>query len=146
MEPIITRCGYCCDLCLAYKPNVVEKPDNQIILSDGWYQYFGFRIPPEEIICDGCMTENPKLIDKNCPVRPCVIEQGFKNCADCPEMICEKLADRLVVYEEILEKMGGYIPEEDYQRFIRPYENKRRLLSITDEFLNHTLSPNQFIS
>lgn len=27
MEPIITRCGYRCDLCLAYKPNVVEKPD-----------------------------------------------------------------------------------------------------------------------
>jgi hypothetical protein len=24
MEPILTRCGYRCDLCLAYKPNVLK--------------------------------------------------------------------------------------------------------------------------
>lgn len=127
MEAIITRCGYRCDLCLAYKPNVLKHLDNQIILSDGWYKYFGFRIPPEEIICDGCMTENAQLIDTGCPVRPCVIEKNFSNCSECSEMICEKLEERIVVYEEMLKKMNGNIPEEDYQRFIRPYENKRRL-------------------
>lgn len=129
MDPIITRCGYHCDLCLAYKPNVLKNPENQKILSDGWYKYFGFRIPPEEIICDGCMAENPKLIDTSCPVRPCVIARRYYNCSECPEMICEKLKERLVVYEEMLEKMGGNIPMEDYQRFILPYENKRRLIS-----------------
>lgn len=129
MDQIITRCGYCCDLCLAYKPNVIENPANQNILSDGWYKYFGFRIPPEEIICDGCMSEKPKLIDTRCPVRPCVIGRRIKNCSECPEMICEKLAERLVVYEEMIEKMGELIPDEDYQRFIRPYENRKRLLS-----------------
>jgi len=127
MEAIITRCGYRCDLCLAYKPNVLKHLDNRIILSDGWYKYFGFRIPPEEIICDGCMTENAHLIDTGCPVRPCVIEKNFSNCSECSEMICEKLKERIVVYEEMLKKMNGNIPEEDYQRFIRPYENKRRL-------------------
>jgi len=146
MEPIITRCGYRCDLCLAYNPNVVENPANQSILSDGWYKYFGFRIPPEEIICDGCMSENPELIDKNCPVRPCVIAKQYRNCASCSDMICDKLKVSIVIYEEMQEKMGGSISEEDYQRFIRPYENKRRLLSITDEFLNDNLTPNQFIS
>ncbi|PKO05235.1 MAG: hypothetical protein CVU41_13240 [Chloroflexi bacterium HGW-Chloroflexi-3] len=129
MDPIITRCGYRCDLCLAYKPNVLKNPENQKILSDGWYKYFGFRIPPEEIICDGCMAENPKLIDTSCPVRPCVIARRYHNCSECPDMICEKLKERLVVYEEMLEKMGGNIPMEDYQRFILPYENKRRLIS-----------------
>jgi hypothetical protein len=44
-------------------------------------------------------------------------------------MICEKLAERIVVYDEMLEKMGGDISEEDYMRFIRPYENRKRLLS-----------------
>jgi hypothetical protein len=43
MEPILTRCGYRCDLCLAYKPNVAENPSNQQKLSDGWFKYFGFR-------------------------------------------------------------------------------------------------------
>jgi len=106
----------------------LKNTSNQITLSDGWYKYFGFCIPPEEIIFDGCMSENPKLIDTSCPVRPCVIARGYHNCSECPDMICEKLADRMVVYEEILEKMRGYILVVDYQRFIRPYENRSRLL------------------
>lgn len=129
MEAILTRCGYRCDLCLAYQPNVLKNLENQKILSDGWYKYFGFRIPPEEIICDGCMSENPTLIDISCPVRPCVIASGYQNCSECPNLICDKLKERIVVFDEMLVKMDGNIPEEDYQRFIRPYENRRRLLS-----------------
>jgi hypothetical protein len=51
MEEILTRCGYRCDLCLAYRPNVEADPANQQTLSDGWHKYFGFRIPAEQIIC-----------------------------------------------------------------------------------------------
>jgi len=127
MQTILTRCGYRCDLCLAYRPNVEANPANQQALSDGWHKYFGFRIPPEQIICDGCMAENPRLIDTACPVRPCVIERGYANCAACPDYICEKLAERLVVYEEIAENFEDVIPEQDRACFIAPYENRRRL-------------------
>ncbi|MBN1965136.1 MAG: DUF3795 domain-containing protein [Anaerolineae bacterium] len=127
MEPILTRCGYRCDLCLAYKPNVEQNPSNQQKLSDGWYRYFGFRLPPAEICCDGCMTDNPTLIDQNCPVRPCVIEKGLDNCSQCEHYVCEKLTERLVVCEEVQQRMAEDIPEDDYLCFIRPYENKRRL-------------------
>ncbi len=48
MEPILTRCGYRCDLCLAYRPNIETNPENRQILSDGWHKCFGFPIPPEE--------------------------------------------------------------------------------------------------
>ena len=130
MEPILTRCGYRCDLCLAYKPNVERNPANRQKLSDGWHQYFGFRIPPEEICCDGCMSENPEQIDQECPVRPCVIEKGIENCAACEQYICEKLQRRLVVYEEVKSRINKEIPEDDYLCFIRPYENKLRLDSI----------------
>lgn len=127
MVPILTRCGYRCDLCLAYQPNVVATPSNQQTLSDGWYQYFGFRIPPAEICCDGCLAENPKLIDQGCPVRPCVIEKGIKNCSQCEQYICEKLIERLVVCEEVKQRVNREIPPKDYLRFIQPYENKKRL-------------------
>jgi Protein of unknown function (DUF3795) len=73
MEQILTRCGYRCDLCLAYRPNVEANPPERQVLSDGWHEYFGFRIPADQIVCDGCMANNPKLIDQACPVRPCVI-------------------------------------------------------------------------
>jgi hypothetical protein len=133
MDPILTRCGYRCDLCLTYRPNVEKNPANQQKLSDGWFKYFGFRLPPESILCDGCRSDNPKLIDSGCPVRPCVIARRLDNCAQCADYICEKLILRLVVFEDIRQKAGGSIPEDDYQCFIRPYENKRRLEALKEQ-------------
>jgi hypothetical protein len=127
MEPILTRCGYRCDLCLAYKPNIEGNPSNQQKLSDGWFKYFGFRIPPAEILCNGCMADDPMLIDVSCPVRPCVMERGLENCSQCEDYICERLKERLVVYEDIRKNFDAEIPEDDYRCFILPYENKLRL-------------------
>ena len=127
MEAILTRCGYRCDLCLAYRPNVENNPSNQQKLSDGWHKFFGFRLPPEQIICDGCMAENPRLIDQSCPVRPCVIEKGLDHCAQCEQYICEKLTERLVVFEEVEHRLHAEISRDDYLCFIQPYENKVRL-------------------
>jgi hypothetical protein len=73
------------------------------------------------------MGENPQLIDTTCPVRPCVMERGLANCSECPDYGCERLAERLVVYEEVAARVGRPIPAEDRARFIAPYENKARL-------------------
>jgi hypothetical protein len=127
MQAILTRCGYRCDLCLVYRPNVEKKPYNRQKLSEGWFHYFGFKIEPANIICDGCMSDTSILIDQNCPVRPCVIERGLDNCSSCDEYICEKLKQRIVVFEEVKNKIGKHISESDYICFIQPYENKRRL-------------------
>jgi hypothetical protein len=127
MEGILSRCGYRCDLCLAYRPNVESNPANSQKLSDGWYQYFGFRIPAEKVICNGCLAENSVQIDQACPVRPCVIEKGLENCAACESYACEKLAERLVVFAEVQNRLGRAIPDEDRISFIQPYENKSRL-------------------
>jgi len=78
-------------------------------------------------VCDGCVAENPRLIDKACLVRPCVIERGFANCSQCPDYACEKLTGRLVIYEDLVARTPFAIPAEDRTRFIAPYENKRHL-------------------
>ena len=132
MEPILTRCGYRCDLCLAYKPNVTREPANRQKLSDGWFKYFGFRLPPEAIYCEGCMAENPELIDRSCPVRPCVMERGLDNCAQCEEYICDRLGERLVIYEDLKQKFEVEISQDDRLCFILPYENKTRLDRLRD--------------
>jgi len=132
VDQILTRCGYRCDLCLAYRPNIEANSASQQILSDGWQRYFGFRIPAEAIMCDGCMAENPRLIDKTCPVRPCVIDKRIANCSECRDYPCEKLSSRLVVYEQLAAKHACPIPPEDRARFITPYENKERLDVLRD--------------
>ncbi len=136
MEPILTRCGYHCDLCLAYKPNIEKNPANRQKLSDGWFKYYGFRLPAEEICCDGCMSDNPKLIDQSCPVRPCVIGRGLDNCAQCEQYICEKLTERLVVLKQVKQRVGAKIPHDDYVCFIQPYENKLRLDALRENTLH----------
>ena len=123
----MTRCGYRCDLCLAYEPNVAQNPSNQQQLSDGWHKYFGFQLAPSEICCDGCMADDPKLIDGSCPVRPCVIEKGIDNCSQCEHYVCDNLRERLVVYDRVRMRFSADIPPEDRIRFIQPYENRQRL-------------------
>jgi hypothetical protein len=130
MEPILTRCGNRCDLCLAYRPNIQDNPSNRQKLSNGFYKYYGFRLPPEQICCDGCMAADSGLIDKNCPVRPCVIERGLDNCSQCELYVCEKYTQRLVTYEQVKQRINAEIPQDDYICFIRPYENKQRLDAI----------------
>lgn len=126
-KEIITKCGYRCDLCLAYQPNVKVK-DRRKELSDGWYNLYGFRIEPQDIICDGCVScENPRLIDNTCPVRPCVIKKGIGNCASCSEFICDKLKQRIVERKEIENKLNRKLTEKEYKLFIKPYESKARL-------------------
>jgi hypothetical protein len=129
MGVLLSRCGYRCDLCLAFKPNLKMSPSNRQVLSDGWFKYFGFRIPAEEISCDGCITDSPTLIDRSCPVRPCVIVLALENCSQCDGFAngCEKLTERMVDYQDVQQRVGLEIPDDDYQLFIHPYENKRRL-------------------
>jgi len=130
MKPIISKCGYRCDLCLAFRPNIEAHPENQQLLSDGWHTYFGFRIQPEAIYCDGCLSENGILIDKSCPVRLYTVGRRLANCASCEDFICEKIQTRMVDFDEIQEKRAQLIPLADRERFIKPYENKARLQAL----------------
>jgi hypothetical protein len=133
MEPILSRCGYRCDLCLAYAANLDAHPENAQILSDGWFTYFGFRINPENIRCDGCLQLDGQRIDSDCPVRPCVLEHGYATCAECEAYVCPKLQERIVTLPEVRQRVGHDIPAEDILRFIQPYENLPRLLRLRME-------------
>lgn len=104
-----------------------EYPANRQILSAGWHTYFGLHIPPENILCDGCRSEGQAQIDRACPVRPCVIERSLHNCSECPDYACVRLAERLVVYEEVVARLPQGILAGDRERFIAPYEDRRRL-------------------
>ena len=129
LPEILTRCGFRCDLCLAYKDNI-KINDRREKLSDGWFKYFGFRIPAENIYCDGCLSSdltNPKLLDISCTVRPCVIKKGLENCAQCKEYVCDNIKTRIVNYEDILKKNNNEISRLDRYNYIKPYENKERL-------------------
>jgi hypothetical protein len=104
----------------------IQQKDQRQELSDGWHRYFGFRVPIEDIGCDGCtMDANAATQDSGCPVRPCVLERGLANCSECGDYPCERIRERLIVFEELT--AGKQVPDQDREMFIRPYENKVRI-------------------
>ncbi len=123
MTPLIARCGYRCDLCPAYRDNI-RGPEDQQETSDGWFKFYGFRIPPEQICCDGCRDESPsaRRIDTACPIRPCAMARGVETCGSCPECGCEHYQSRSVTRQWVETRIGAMISPEDYRRFVLPYE------------------------
>jgi len=131
---ILTRCGYRCDLCLAFKDNI-QKDDRRELLSKGWNKIFGIELKPENIFCEGCLSckSDLKLIDSECKVRPCVIARGIENCSQCEEFPCEILEDRLVRYAELEAKLDFKVSRNERRNFIEPYENYDRLVNLREK-------------
>ena len=134
MTALIGRCGYRCDLCPAYRENI-RTPRDQQRASDGWFKYYGFRIPPEAIQCDGCLDMRPdaKRIDCDCKVRSCTLERGFDTCAECEQYPCELLKEKIVCRQWVENRAGGSLPEEDYETFVMPYESNKVLDRMREE-------------
>lgn len=122
-------CGYRCDLCKAYVPNIKDN-DEREMLSNVWNKYYDLNISAEEIYCDGCRCskENAKRIDMNCPVRKCVIEKQVDNCGECIEFPCEIFNERKgLSFQEAKEKLGSTFCEDEYNNYLLAYDNMTRL-------------------
>jgi hypothetical protein len=96
MDKIISFCGLSCQECDAYLASettmtAAEKEK----LAEKWTKLYGHGriIQPEEIICDGCLTECGWLWSNcsNCEIRKCGKEKKVKNCAYCSDYACDKL-------------------------------------------------------
>jgi hypothetical protein len=58
-----------------------------------WKEKHNLEIKPEDLNCDGCLSENAGHI--YCAIRLCGRERDVVNCAYCEEYICEKLDEHL---------------------------------------------------
>jgi hypothetical protein len=137
MSEILGRCGYRCDLCPAYVDNATDDAARQAA-SDGWFKYFGFRVPAAAIRCRGC---SPECIDKNCPVRPCAEARGLANCGLCEEFPCSNLNTRMAFVDQFLaDHPDLFIPPADFEKYFRPYQGTERLQAIRDEHVTRRQS------
>ncbi len=127
MDPIRTRCGMRCDICPAFLPNRAAADLERARAL--WAELFGVDQPAEALACGGCRGETSALLDKECPVRPCVIERGFEDCGDCPDMPCEDLKRRWVERRQIEARLGHALTEDDYRKYILAFENAPYLVA-----------------
>lgn len=129
MAEILSRCGYRCDLCLAYRDNIAKK-DQRAALQAGWKKYFDLNMNIDEIVCDGCHNcgEDAVRLDFDCPVRPCVIHRGLEHCGQCPSYPCNKFEQRRGHTIEVAKMNAGKeFRAAEFRKFVHPYDNGTRL-------------------
>lgn len=95
MEKMTAYCGLVCTNCPTYLATLNNDDEARKKTADLYAEKFGFNLKPEEINCDGCLSENGTLISycQECNIRACCRTKGLSNCAYCDEQPCDKLKD-----------------------------------------------------
>ncbi len=125
----LSMCGYRCDLCKAHSKRV-RQVDEREELSRIWQKYYGFLIPPENIVCDGCRCEEPGAcrLDAGCPVRPCVLDKGLNHCGECPQYPCAKFEERIGLNRnDAMKKQPEDFIAAEYECYLAAYDNRTHL-------------------
>ncbi len=126
---MIAPCGFRCDWCLAFTANARTHGD-RVRGSAAWAKYYGLQVAPQRMQCRGCAggrVEGLKYPDPKCEIRPCAAGRGVASCADCDEYPCAVLQSRLAACDEVVERLRGRIPEQEFRRCIAPYDCRATL-------------------
>jgi len=93
MERMVAYCGLVCTDCKAYIATQENDDAKRREVAEAWSKGLTTALKPEEINCDGCLTDGRLFSYCNtCEIRKCGIERRVANCAHCPDYNCEKLA------------------------------------------------------
>lgn len=94
MEKMIAFCGITCTECPAFLATKKDDDNERRKVAEEWSKEFNAQFKPEDINCDGCLSENGPLFSycRACEIRKCGQERSVKNCAYCNDYACEKLS------------------------------------------------------
>jgi hypothetical protein len=90
---MVAVCGLDCSKCGAFLATKENDDFKRAEVAQEWSKLFKVDIKPEDINCDGCLSEGERIFNycKVCEIRKCGKEKGLKNCGHCGEYPCQKL-------------------------------------------------------
>ena len=90
---MIAYCGLICLECPAFIATQENSHNKRAKTARTWSKEFGVEIKPEDINCDGCMTDSGRLFShcNVCEIRLCGREKQIQNCGHCMQFACNKL-------------------------------------------------------
>ncbi len=93
MSEMIACCGLVCSSCSTFLATQNDDDEARKKTAAYYAETFGLSFQPEEINCDGCLSEGGRLLGYcgACGIRKCCREKGLVNCAECEEP-CQTLA------------------------------------------------------
>lgn len=111
MSEMIAYCGLVCTNCPTYLATLANDNEAKQRTADLYEEKFGFKLKPEDINCDGCLSVGGKLIGycHACEIRKCATNKAVTHCVKCDEQPCEKLlqfhqfsADAKIAFDALL--------------------------------------------
>jgi hypothetical protein len=81
----LSPCGMYCSVCSVR----AATRDNDQSLKEGLAPFFGTS--PENVVCEGCMSEKTFQFAKTCPVRACAQEKRLEGCHQCDDFPCNNV-------------------------------------------------------
>ena len=93
MGEMIAYCGLSCHECPTFIATQNNNDDKRKEVAEQWSKQYHTDLKPEDIICDGCLSESGTLFKhcQVCEIRKCCIEKNVITCAHCDNFICAKL-------------------------------------------------------
>jgi len=89
---MIAYCGLDCAECSAFKATQAKDAQRKSQLAKKWTEGLNVKFTPEDIDCDGCMSDRISgWCRKICKIKPCAEEKKVKTCAHCEDYVCDKL-------------------------------------------------------
>ncbi|WXG45197.1 MAG: DUF3795 domain-containing protein [Candidatus Atabeyarchaeum deiterrae] len=96
ISEMIAYCGLDCAECNAFKATQAKDSERKKQLAKQWTEGLNVEFKPEDIDCDGCMSNRISgWCRKICKIRPCSEERKVKTCAHCGDYPCGKLKEFL---------------------------------------------------
>ena len=90
-KELLAPCGLYCGACSIY----IADRDNNLKFKQSLVKlYQPFTKIPEDISCNGCMSDNQDNLFtfcKTCGIRKCIKKKGFEGCHECEEFPCSRI-------------------------------------------------------
>ncbi len=93
MEKIIAHCGLVCSSCPTFIATKNDDDEARKKTAKLYSEKFGFNLTPQDINCDGCLSDSGNLIAycRECKIRSCCREKQVDHCAVCVDQPCDHL-------------------------------------------------------
>jgi hypothetical protein len=91
MAKMISACGLDCFTCECREATLSGDAEKKAAIAVRWSKNYDAALTAADINCVGCTAEGVHFgWCLQCPIRTCVVDKGFKTCAECVEFPCEK--------------------------------------------------------
>ena len=80
-------CGFYCGACAVY----IAHKDNIPKLKERQATFHGVSM--DDIRCEGCLSDEPFIFCRTCPVKSCTNEKGIEGCHQCDDFPCKIIGD-----------------------------------------------------